>query len=222
MTMTDQLDVALDAKLKQTADLVQLSKDNLRHLQTARVDAERRLHAMAEERAALSYAAHTGDAKAKEELNYINSASVTGTLEVENLNSAVAEAERLLAKSEQDHAVALEHVRAAETLDHISALIEAGTATDNHLQGFIAEFNRLEHLCVQIFGFCGTPNRDQTRVLGRRALASLLLSRRDVFGLEMLAPGERVTFSGLAQQWATLARSICEKKLGIDRSEAAE
>jgi hypothetical protein len=224
MTKTE-LDLAadtLDGQLKQANDLVHVARDNLRTLQTARVDAERRLHAMAEERAELSYAAHTGHAKAKEELQLLNSASISGTLECENLASAVTEAERLLGKAEQDHAIALEHVRAAQTLDHICGLIEAGAAVDGHLNAFLEEFNRLENLALQVFGFCNIPTVQQVRVFSKNALSSVLLPKRDVFGTDTLAPSARVTFSAITYQWAALARSICERKLGEHRSEAAE
>jgi hypothetical protein len=213
----------LDCRLKQAADLVQLSKDNLRHLQTKRVDAERRLHAMSQERKELSYGAHTGnDETARKELDHLNSASISGTLEVENLDSAITQAERLLAKAEKDHALALEHVRAAETLDHISALIEAGAAIDKHLNAALEEFNRLENSALQIFQFCNSPTVQQVRVFSKKALASIFLPKRQVFETELLAPNARTTFSAITQQWANLARSICERKLGVQRSEAAD
>jgi hypothetical protein len=219
MAKSKSLDVVADrpvdykTQLEEAVQQRNVIKAILQDLQQQRLSVEKTCHDLAEQRRSLSYLAHSGDDAARVELSRINQASLTATLDAENVASALQECERRLSQAELEHTQALDRLRAHETLSQVNDLIQVGVDLDCHLKQFLSAFDKFEAVVIKINSVAGLPGRDILFALSRRALATHLMARKNVFELEHLAPAARTSFSDISAAWARAVSEYCQRKL---------
>ena len=166
-------------------------------------DAERvRGHSLAQQRAEISYFAHTGDAKARAKLDKLNSESAMLDSEMRSLDCAIEEASARVEKAQAAEARAADPKKAAEMRKLVDELGQVPGYIDKHLKeaarGLLAlekGFARLRELGV------AHPSDVQVRIAVVNAINTWGMTMpknwhselRD--GMKFLAPHERRDFS---------------------------
>jgi hypothetical protein len=159
---------------------------------------------IAEERKRLSFAAHTGDAKAKAALDKLNSEAQRHALDMENLAAAIEEANARLAIAQaaqvqqggRDNALAI-RAGLAEFNEAAFSLDEALTAIGEEAVALFAAVRKLHALG------CAVPSDAQVRVLGLQCLQTALM-QTGPWSKEFihLAPRDRRSWASLARTWS--------------------
>jgi hypothetical protein len=172
--------------------------------------------AIATDRRRLSFDASTENEQAAKELDYLNAASVSTSLEIENAGSAIEECSQRAQAAVAEHAQAKDADRSVECIGRLAELGDLALSLDFALADFMSEFTKFEHLCAAISDFTHSPNRDIVKALSRRAVLTALAPKRQVFEFgELLQPSQRTTFQRMAQSWITNIEATCNQKLGI-------
>jgi hypothetical protein len=174
----------------------------LAELNAKREELIARGHDLDERRQEIAFAAHTGSKKERILLHEINNEALTHDLEMKSLDSAITEATKRLSIADQAAAHAAEKENALalrakvdEFLAHAVALDEAFTAMAKHATAL--EMTLKE---IHLLG-CAFPSRPQLDSLGARAMLTAIQGtpwRRD---FEVIAPGQRQSFTALVGQW---------------------
>jgi hypothetical protein len=157
---------------------------------------------LADERANVALAAHTGDAKAAKRLDEIHKAIVVHGSELASLDAALKAAGERLTAAKEAEAREQEHQRELEWRKEAEALREVFEDLDDNLADVAELANTARekfHLLRQL-GFA--PTDQQWRALGARALKTALMSTlwMDV-DLGPVPPSERRSFLQLYQVW---------------------
>src|ERR1700722_14298121 len=126
-------------------DDVELAKQTVQRLESNLAAANRRAAEMQRERRRIAFSAHGGDdARARKELEKLNTLSTTISFEIENIPSAINEGKQRLAEAED--ATRWEAARAnAGRVKEIAARVETrGPAISAALSTLCSEFGQLE------------------------------------------------------------------------------
>jgi hypothetical protein len=178
-----------------------------------KLTAAREAHAAAESSArADAFSAHTGDAKARQELDGLNAKATALALEIVSLEAAIAEGKRRV-----DAAVAAEVDEAdREKARHALALLDdfsrRGEALDKALSKFVGEYGELVSDFRQVEALGYPPaTLALVRINMRAATASKLM-----FGdlqQSFLAPHERRSFIDVIDGWSRQIRARAAARL---------
>jgi hypothetical protein len=224
MNSFDADDLAL--ALATASDFLDSAKSKLHHFEARHSDAVRRIEILSSDRAKLSYAALSSDNESLQtQLHDLNQASLSATLEVENLASAVAEAKMRVAEAEQAHALALTRMKASETLRDLAALKQLSTELDACLGDFCVVFGKFQALAYATLTATGRDTASTggiIRVMSQRALKTALAVHHQTFDLDRLVLKDRTSFRTATDNWANAVQSYCHSKLGPKTAEAAE
>jgi DNA repair exonuclease SbcCD ATPase subunit len=190
----------------------------LADLETKLSEAIQRLGDLQTKRRELSFAANTGDAKARKALEAANASTATIGHEIENIRSAIEEATRRLREAENVEATAHQKNVAAQAQALGASMVERARKIDEALatvaseaSGFMADISALNRLGTS------NPRAEQWKSLGERALATALL--QTPLQVRPLGHGEKRNFSETALGWATSIDDWASALL--DKSEAA-
>jgi hypothetical protein len=167
---------------------------------------------LGETRTQLAFGAHTGDDKARKQLDAINRESALHDSELRSLDAAIAEATKRVAASQAAEAQAADRVRAEEARKTMDELAEVFAYTDKHLlaalKGLIAIERGVEELHLKGVTF---PTAVQLR-LGIVAVIGTFLQQLPKTwwnelsaGLRYRAPADRQSAMGY---WAQIEPSL--------------
>jgi hypothetical protein len=164
------------------------------------------------ERRKLSFAANTGDRKARAALDDANAASATADLEIENCKSAIEESRHRVLSAEREAQLERQAVDAAQAQEIGVRVAERGRRMDAAAAALFGDLAGLFDDLTELHSLgCTHPNHFQLQSLGTRALKTSLmgvppLMRRE---FEHIAPRERRTwgettseFAGAVSRWA--------------------
>ena len=209
-------------------------KQTLARLEARLVEATDRATELQTERRRIAFAANTGDAKARKELDKFNAELSTADLEIANVRSAIEEAKRRLAEAEREEALASERTKAARAVEIADSLERRGRKLDEALLALATEAELLEDDLSELNYDIGWkhPSLANFKALIERPFHAGLMfqpsgrTRQDgqpapgTLKLRHLGPGERMTFQEIADGFAKSIRRTASQILG-DRSEAA-
>jgi hypothetical protein len=105
-----------------------------------------RIADLAEQRKATAFQALSGDAAARQRLDDCTRATVTAGLDLENIVSAIVEAETRVKQAEAAAGRALDHQRARETLTKVDDLAYLAADCDSALRNFLLAYDRLRKM----------------------------------------------------------------------------
>jgi hypothetical protein len=168
----------------------------------------------------LSYAANTGDHKARKALDDANASSATADLEIENVKSAIeaarhhrseaereAEKARLAGNAERGREIGASFAARQRRIDAALAIVAEES------RGSLAEINELHLLGL------ASPRAEQYKVLGESAISSALMDTP--VKLRHLAPRERRTFTEIGDGWRLQIENWAAPFLEKANAEAA-
>jgi hypothetical protein len=169
--------------------------------------------ALADERASVALAAHTGDAKAAKRLEEIHQAIAVHGSELASLDAALRAAGERLQKARDDVARERDRVQALELRKEIEALGGCGLALDKALALVVEASHELTAVLGRIHRLGASyPTDAQLMTLGHVALVTALGGTPWSNKFEHLAPGQRKTFAALVDGWSEqLARNVAER-----------
>src|SRR5262249_31022719 len=180
--------------------------------------------------ASVSYEAHTGDQSAAAKLETLRERALRRDLELQNIESAIAEAKRHVAAAQEAEALAERKRCAAEARVVIDRIDSLFASADTHFKQAFDALNaadgRIEELHRLGFDF---PTAGQLRAniiyafeTAMMALPKYLWSELSRSGLRFLAPGHRRTFSQFwSQMSASLGREIATRLSEAKQKEVA-
>jgi hypothetical protein len=201
--------------LAESREALKTAHETLNHLQGQRIVAEARIADLAEQRKDTAFQALSGDIAARRRLDECTRATVTAGLDLENIVSAIVEAETRVKQAEVAAARDLDHQRARETLIKVDDLACLAADCDTALRNFLLAYDRFEKLAVAVGAVAGRPDRPIVRVLSQKALYTALFGHKDVFDTRHLAPAERLSFADAAAGWGRAVRFWCHQRLGM-------
>lgn len=163
-------------------------------LERQKAQVEQQLTGLAEERGGLSFKALAGDAKATKRLAALNAQTGAATLELENVNSAIAEARRRVETAEREAAEAATRVKAREILqdademERLAAEVDAGlVGAATTIADYLMAADRLSRCGVR-----AAPNYRLVQLAVARAISTHLRGPlHGLIELPMVAPGQR-------------------------------
>jgi hypothetical protein len=128
-------------------------------------------------------------------------AALRADLGIENLDAAIAEARRRVTLAEEGAQREAMRAKAQEVLGLIDRFRASGPELDALVRTLAATYAAFEQdaEAMRRLGALA-PNAELIRANSRRALLTLLIGTP--LRLQMLAPGERRDFTGLADGWA--------------------
>jgi len=172
--------------------------------------------------AAVSYEAHTGNEKAAAKLETLRDRAIRRDLEVKNLESAIAEAQRRVAAAQEAEARAEERRVAGELAELATMLGEAGNKCDRALRQLIEGSSDLRKIVGAINQRgCNSPSAMQLQSLGSRAILGELVNTPFAKAFEHIAPRERQNFAAFTSAWAnSIERSVSHKLKGSSENAA--
>jgi hypothetical protein len=180
-----------------------------------------RSHTLSAERADLSFAAlGENDTAAQKRLTALNKEATTLDLEIENVGSALVEAnKRLLAKqTEAERARQKEHARKLRAV--VKAFVELGAEIDELLSELTAAGEMLKATVTEIHTLGSAfPSHSQLQSLGERAFHTAL--QGTMFQQQHMAPSERTSFSKLIGGWAQTLEQGINQVIGETKKKAA-
>ena len=214
---------------------IETERQTLERLEAKLVEATSAATKLEEERRRLSFDALSGaDAKARKDLDRLNSSSAVADFEISNARSAVEEARRRLAAAEREDQLADQRTKAeralklADRLEQLGRELDAGllasaTAAEG-IEDVLSELNyELDFRSPTVAHFKALIDRivstaymlqpsGRTRPDGQ-PVAGTLKQRH-------IPPGERMTGQGITAGQASTIRRTAAQILG-DKSEAA-
>jgi hypothetical protein len=176
--------------------------------------------ALADERRAIAFRAHTGDAKARKRLDEINFEDAVCCRDVASLAVAVAEGQQRQAEARQAAAIDAQHARANEVLKCLAGIRGHGVDLDKlacKLVNSVAEFRR-EILDLRKLGI-DRPDIVTIDTNFRRALRSALMATP--MQIDHLAPHQRTSFAALVDRWAEGIERWAKQQLEQRQQDAA-
>lgn len=174
----------------------------LASLEAKRFAAEGVRERLAQERAAIAYAAHTGgDAKARKRLDEVNAESAKLGGELASIGEAIAEAKARVKMAKADADREIVAAQAGRALE-ISVTVKGRTAKmDTLLAAFFSEASALKTDLDALHALgCTHPNHGQLQSLGERALKTAAME--SPFKIEHLAPRERRNFGEIGEAFS--------------------
>ena len=185
---------------------------------------------LADERAAVALAAHTGNVKARKRLDEINAAIATHESELASLGAAITAAGESLKKAEAAAALEADRKLAGEARIVVDRIDELFASADTHFkqafEALKAADGRIEELHQLDFAF---PTALQVRMNARFAFMTYLVAlpkhwwnELQYAGVQYPSPAERRTFSQFwSQMSASLGREIAQRLGEAKQKEVA-
>ncbi len=169
------------------------------------------------ERRDISYAAHTGDAKARRRLTAINIEFATANSEIDSISEAIKRAEIDLAEAKSTELKSQMRQKAEEVRSRLGRFQQLGAEIDQHAKLIAEKYKELEAEVLAIGKLrAPIPSLTLMRSNGKRAMFTLLLGTP--IELMRLSPSERTTFASLTDSWITSMDRWASAHLG-DRQE---
>ena len=208
---------------------VEKCEATVRDLERKREACVRRGVELADERANVALAAHTGNVKARKRLDEINTAIATHESELASLGAAIKAAGESLKKAEAAAALEADRKLSGEArviVDRIDSLFaSADTHFKQAFEALKAADTRIEELRQLGFAF---PTALQVRMNARFAFMTYLVALPKYWwneiqyaGVQYPSPAERRTFS---QFWSKMSASLSREianRLGEKSKEVA-
>ena len=159
-------------------------------------------HDLEERRQEISYGALTGSKAERKKLDEVNAEALTYEYELKSIDAAIAQATKRLAAADAAEAQAQDKDNANKGLRVVvDAFLSHAIALDDAFATVAKEGMALEETLKQIHSLgCAFPSRAQLDALGARALKTALMSTPWRREFEMMSPGQRQSFTALANQ----------------------
>jgi hypothetical protein len=180
---------------------------------------------LADERQRVSFAAHTGDAKARQRLDKLNVESATHGSEMSSIESAIAEANVRLANARQAEAVAADRTAALALRDKLSKFRELGEELDDAVSFIAPTLKEMINILheIHVLG-CASPTSTQFQVLGVIALQSMIQEMPtlwvNAFEFQRLGPLQKKTFKSIVAGWNAQIEANIEQRLQSNKEAA--
>jgi DNA repair exonuclease SbcCD ATPase subunit len=181
------------------------AEQTLASLEDKRKDLANRAIELDAERQKISFAAHTGDNKARKRLDEINTASANHTSEMQSIDAAIAEANQRLEAAKREAAIVDDRAKAEQLKILIDELGELGTEIDAAFGDAIAHLASLKSVLDKIHAL-GVPNpsHDQLRVFSTLAMRTVLMQMPYPREFEIVPPSQRRTFQQMVSGWQVM------------------
>lgn len=204
--MADELNAKLDQARVIEAELREKLVKAQTELQT--IDADQKT---------LAYGANTGNESARRSLEKLNKRKIEISTDIDNLKTAVTEAEQRVAAAEKEVRVEAEHERARAALALLGEFRSCGKAVDDALDAAVAKYGRLREILFELhrLGFAN-PTIAQLAALGRRAVMTRFMGTD--LQVEHLAPSARRSMNDLIGEYAANIESRAKYRAGVERS----
>jgi hypothetical protein len=192
-------------------------------LERKRADAIKHGTELADERANVALAAHTGDEKAAKRLCEIHEAIAIHGSELASLDAALKAA---FAKREQAQAavaVEVQRVNAVKLKILSAAFVSHLKGLDTVLDDLVNSLDAVEQIRSQLQALGVGPREEQFIVMGERpllaAIADTVFEGRDLG--RRLTPNERTSFAALAEAWTRSHHVAIARILGEQTPQEA-
>jgi hypothetical protein len=201
-----------------TLTLAEATHRDLSH----KLDAARSaLASIAEQRSELAFDAHVKGGSKKAALDWLNQDRLLRQAEVEDLETAIRQAERLIEdarRAEEDAADAVKATRALQIADEVAAL---GLQFDAALAMLSEASNSYTKLLEELNYKLGVshPSHAQMKSAMDRALRAVLIFTPMRECIEFIAPGERKGMNEIALKHAEAIRRAAEARLPAEAAE---
>jgi hypothetical protein len=175
------------------------------------------------QRRQISYAAHTGDQKARTKLNQINAEAATHGGEIESVNAALAEAQARLAAVHRAEALAADKAAALQLRAKAARFKELGEVLDDCFADFKSAAIEMKTVLDDIHRLgCASPTHELFKANGDRAFKTAVMGTPFwTQDFPFLAPGERKSFRSLVAAWTSAIENNVALRLGEKQKEAA-
>jgi hypothetical protein len=207
-------------------DIVAQAEKTVANLEDKRRALIQKATDLAVERQRVSFLAHTGDAKARQRLNAINTETSMQASEMESIEAAIIEANARLNVARTGEALAADKANALLLREKVAQFKEHGIELGNACQDVSMWVNEMLGMLDEIHALGQPfPTSEQFRVNATNALKTLVQSLpqswvRD-FEFPLLQPSQKKDFGQLATSWSeTIERQIAAR-LGEDNSRSA-
>jgi hypothetical protein len=203
-------EVAVDEELAVVVDL-----------EKKRTAAVQRGAELADERASVALAAHTGDQQAAEHLQEIHQAIAVHGSELASLDAAIRAAGEKVEAAQSARAVEVRKLDAIKLRTASRTFFAQCKKIDATLDALVNTLYDVEPIRQQLDALGVGPSLEQFRVLGERPIL-LALADTDFEGRigRRLAPNERMTFTQLAEAWTRQHEATIARILGEDQKAA--
>jgi hypothetical protein len=170
---------------------------------------------LADERASVALAAHTGDAAARKKLDALNRESAEHASELRSIDEALKAAALKLQAARQHAASEADKANARQVRKVIAELVEHGAVVDDALHDLVEAGDRLKECFDRLLRLGVTsPRYEQLATLGNICAVSAL--GRSIWKRyhQALAPNQRMTFADLTKTWAVTIERDVRARLG--------
>jgi hypothetical protein len=201
---------------------VQAVEANIADLERKQAAIVARGRELQDERAGVSYSAHTGDAQARQRLDELNRESAEHASELQSINEALRSARTKLDQARAAESVAADRKRALALRAALKDFAGHARALDDALAIFADQGAALLETLIKMQQLGSVaPSHEQLLALGRRALLAALAEtpwRRD---FELVEPRLRRSFVELTGVWIAANERTIAAKLGQQKTEEA-
>jgi hypothetical protein len=178
---------------------------------------------LADERQRVSFAAHTGDGKARSRLDQINVAVAAHASEMVSIEAAITQANANLDAARRDAAAAADRANAEQLRQHLKEFVECGLILDDCFADFRETAIKMQKLLTEIHGLgCAAPSDALFRVNCDLAFKTAVMGTpfwsQD---FPTLGHGQKKSFKGLVEAWSANVESNIAARLGEKQEEAA-
>jgi hypothetical protein len=196
------------------------ARQTLASLEQRLRDAAARRDGFAGQREALAFDAHSGlDAGARKRLDGLNQQALTIAVEIENFQSAIAEARRRILAADEAARLAVLRGKAHAAREKLVELRQLGETAGEALHGFVASLEAFYAVADDIRRLeIGGVSRDLIRVNAVRCVQSELMKVR--LNSDVVPPSERRDFGSLVDHWAAMIEARIADVLGPDEEAA--
>jgi len=204
---------------------VSVAEQVIADLQGKRAKAASRVEEIAASRHQIGFRVHAGgDKDARAELDRLNLEDAALTGEVQSLDGALIEAGRRLQVAQQSLSRERERESALALRGTLKELTFAGREADAALAAFLKASDRVRDVTNKIHSYgVLNPSHEQIFTFGTRAINTVLMKTIWSRGYEVMAPGERISFSDVIGKWvANLDASLKHRLAALEgRTEEA-
>jgi chromosome segregation ATPase len=193
---------------------VEAASATLANLEQQRSDGLQRKADLAEQRQAIAFAAATGNEMASKSLAALNQQTYQLSLDIENLDAAIAEAERRIAAAEA--AAHLEDLRekARAARVFLEDQRKSGEDASQALEAFVTTFEKFLSIGDELRRLVGNaaPSRDLVRVYATRAIQTALYRIR--LHSDVIPPNEQRSLAYYSARWSEQIEAGIGRMLG--------
>ena len=178
---------------------------------------------LADERANVALAAHTGDEKAAQRLQEIHQAIAIHGSELASLDAALRAAAQKVEAAQSVVAVATQKLDAIKLRAVSRAFVAQLRKIDAALDAVVNCLFDVEPIRAQLTALGVGPSHEQFFVLGERPIL-MAIGDTDFEGRigRRLAPHERMSFTALAEAWARQHDTVIAHILGEEQTKSTE